>query len=104
MVVIKEYNHNLYQNASLPRDTICKSGFYFSEGECLVCPPGSYCEENIRYFCPEGTGSLQEASTIMNCTKCARGYYASGDGTSCISCPSGMTTNDIGSVGIDDCI
>ena len=104
VLVIQMYNNSLYQNASLPRNTICKSGYYFSEGECLVCPPGSYCQESIRYFCPEGTGSLQQSSTIMNCTKCAKGYYATFDGTSCIACPSDMTTNDIGSTSVNDCI
>lgn len=105
VLVIKMYNRNIYQNASLPHsDVVCEKGQYFSEGQCLLCPAGSYCYENNRYFCPAGTGSLSEASTLMNCSNCAIGYYSEGDGSGCVACPSGMTTKTTGATSVNDCI
>ena len=104
VLVIKSYNKNVYQNASLPhRDVVCEDGQYFSEGECLLCPVGSYCYDNNRYVCPEGTGSLAESTTVMNCTNCAKGYYSNGDGAGCVKCPNGMTTDGVGTTSIDYC-
>lgn len=105
VVVIKMYNKDVYQNNQTSSGgVVCEKGKYFSQGECLFCPIGSYCYDNNRYYCPAGTGSLEESSTLMNCTNCAVGYYSTGDGNGCVSCPSGTTTPTTGSTSYNDCI
>ena len=55
------------------------------------------------YACQAGTGSLVRAGSPTNCSPCAKGYYATGDGTGCVKCPSGKTTSNIGAKSLSEC-
>ncbi|KAM7072493.1 thyroglobulin [Acridotheres tristis] len=73
----------------------CRSGFrrISSSGKagpssqgCVVCPPGSYFQDN-------------------ECIPCPLGYYQYQTGHSfCIKCPVGKTTNSYGAVSADHCV
>ena len=105
ILFVKSQSINLYQNASVPKESItCLSGQYLDGNKCLECPEGNYCVNNIKYTCPAGTGSLAEAITEKNCRSCSIGYYSIGDGNGCQKCPVGTTTDDVGSTSIEDCI
>jgi hypothetical protein len=98
-------------------------GTYSSTGSsnCTICPSGSYCpggEFNITQ-CPTGKDTgMDGASSVLECTFCAAGYYLqNGTCTLCplqfycpgrgietkLACP-GNATSPTGSASGDDCI
>uniref|UniRef100_A0A8C0UU38 Thyroglobulin n=1 Tax=Cyanistes caeruleus TaxID=156563 RepID=A0A8C0UU38_CYACU len=66
----------------------CRSGFrrISSPGKAVVCPPGSYFQDD-------------------ECIPCPLGYYQYQTGhSSCIKCPVGKTTNSYGAISSDHCV
>ncbi|XP_060566258.1 thyroglobulin-like [Ruditapes philippinarum] len=64
----------------------CNSGFAAYDGICVACPAGTHSTDDV-------------------CTFCEKGKYQSNAGQmTCISCPSGQTTNAIGSTDSSQCI
>ena len=81
----------------------CSAGRYLSGTSCLACPAGNYCSGDKKIACPAGKGSIAYASSPNDCTYCAKGYYATGDGTGCNACPSGQTTDSTGATSSTQC-
>jgi hypothetical protein len=55
-------------------ECVCPDSFFIDEfGACALCPPGSYCLNSERFFCPSGAKSLQKSSRLANCT-CGNGF------------------------------
>ncbi len=82
----------------------CTAGKYLSGESCLACPAGNYCSGDKKIACPAGKGSIAYASTPNDCSYCAKGYYATGDGTGCKACPTGQTTNSVGATSSSQCV
>ena len=74
----------------------CINGFYRdAEYQCVPCPAGSRCSNNVRTTCLAGTFSHAMASA---CTNCELGTYQSATGTSgCLTCPAGKEVLQISS-------
>jgi len=81
----------------------CSNGKYAYCGKCYNCPAGNYCANNKKNACPAGKGSVANSSSYQDCTYCAKGYYATGDGKGCVACSNGKTTKSSGSTSKNDC-
>ena len=81
----------------------CGAGQYCSCGKCVTCPAGNYCYNNKKTACAAGKGSIPGSSSYQDCSACAKGYYATGNGKGCIACPVGKTTKASGSTSKNDC-
>ena len=70
---------------------VCNPGYYKSNGECVKCPKGSYCINEIRYACPKGTSNPKEGQSNKNaCVDCPVGTYNNLLGqAACTDCPAG---------------
>lgn len=73
--------------------TIClSSGTYLTEqGEYLLCPPGTMCNNLVMTQCP--AGSVAGAGQT-SCTACGPGYYADSARATCLVCPAGTACNN----------
>jgi hypothetical protein len=70
----------------------CSKGAYFYEGDCRVCPPGTYSDIDGSDFCnpcPSGFYSdIRGGDSIRVCKRCPYDYYSIGTGQSrCMDCP-----------------
>ncbi len=81
----------------------CGAGQYCKCGKCVTCPAGNYCYNNKKTACAAGKGSISGSSSYQDCSACAKGYYATGDGKGCVACPVGKTTKGSGSTSKSDC-
>lgn len=81
----------------------CGAGEYCKCGKCVTCPSGNYCYNNKKTACAAGKGSVSGSSSYQDCSACAKGYYATGDGKGCVACPVGKTTKGSGSTSKNDC-
>ena len=81
----------------------CGAGKYCSCGKCVGCPAGNYCYNNKKTACAAGKGSIANSSSYQDCSNCAKGYYATGDGKGCQKCPAGLTTSSSGATSKDAC-
>jgi hypothetical protein len=75
------------------------SGCQTNQNECIsVCSKGTYFYQGNCHVCPEGTYSDQEGSE--SCEKCSSGYYSDIKGVEsakiCKRCPYGTFNKDIG--------
>ncbi|XP_033113942.1 uncharacterized protein LOC117114394 [Anneissia japonica] len=67
----------------------------------LVCNPGSVLNGNMCVVCGEGE---YHDIALDECVQCAQGTYQNDTGqVACTDCPSGMTTQGLGSVNITQC-
>ncbi|MDW2995718.1 MAG: hypothetical protein R8M71_02000 [Alphaproteobacteria bacterium] len=51
---------------------VCESGYYLDDNECIICPIGSYCANNIKTACDTGyntdnTGASTESQCYTTC-------------------------------------
>lgn len=69
----------------------------------VACSPGSYGSTLVSSFLESGNGDYIEELTSQ-CNKCPLGTYQENGGqSSCVSCPSGHTTVDMGSIEQSNC-
>jgi len=104
---------------------LCPAGYKESDGRCYECPVGEYAEllGSVNCTkCPDGYSTRRNASesvsnctgfcrpgsyspdTFVPCATCRAGYYQPLTGqTSCIACPTAMSTKYAGSTSEADC-
>ena len=82
--------------------TVCLNGYHMVEGVCQpYCNAGYYWDGEICQACAAGHYSLQGSTS---CSACAAGRYQPNPGqSSCLSCPTGSTTEGTGSTTIESC-
>ncbi|KAK3591334.1 hypothetical protein CHS0354_028441 [Potamilus streckersoni] len=105
---------------------VCSTGFFLNTlGNCQTCPIGTYqpsSGQSSCISCPTGTITLQTGSISSSqcvascnsgffrnasgiCQSCPVGtYQPSTEQTSCISCPTGTTTNQVASISQTQCV
>lgn len=89
--------------SSLQLAATCPAGRYLDAGNCVDCPPGSYCPgDDTKIFCATGTfASTQGASSCQNCQP---GTYAPSVGSmSCTDCPTGKFSASAAASVCTDC-
>ena len=78
-------------NSSNISACVCKAGYYrASDGSCLVCPIGSFCENEIRTACNSFDGQLTThatASIYRSDCICSLGWFRHNTSDLCKLCP-----------------
>jgi hypothetical protein len=88
---------NSSSNSCIPA---CSRGTYYSEGECLICPKGSYSDhtgaESCK-LCPKGYFSnVRGADSYRTCKLCTNGYFGKEEGQAeCYKCSFDMNVSTI---------
>jgi sugar lactone lactonase YvrE len=65
---------------------VCDLGYYLSNGQCVVCPTGSWCAANVQNTCPTNADSVVLATTQNQCL-CKPGYAGDGSVSGTSPCP-----------------
>ena len=65
---------------------VCNQGYYLSGGQCLACPPGSWCSANVQNTCPTNSNSTTLSYSQNSCL-CKAGYFGNGSITGTSPCP-----------------
>jgi hypothetical protein len=64
-------------------------GYFYNvtQSDCMICPKGYYCVNNMIKPCPRG--SFAATQGLSECFTCKNGYYTSADNEQCILCQAG---------------
>lgn len=89
----------------------CPASQYFPNGQCVACPIGSFCVDNVKTACPAFQTSTVNATTCFciagyynnsgTCAPCPLNNYCPANSQTPTSCPAGQYAPVTGSV---DCI
>lgn len=79
---------------------VCEPAYYkTTTGDCLLCPDGHYCRDQVKNPCPEGH-EAQEGGHIQ-CRPCPAGHRE--ENLVCVECGQGSHQNSTGQTTCDPC-
>jgi len=89
---------------------VCDSGSFIDEkGLCTPCPAGTTSTKGSNLgiqscACGPGFKVTSASNKTVNCEPCPLGYFSRNVGMSCTPCGKDMTTANVGSTSLRDCI